>query len=105
LATSLRGTLFELPDAAFDLLSIACTFHTDGRTDGDITVQTCWDADRLDLGRAGIVIRPDRLCTMAARDPKRIAWADERSYEGFIPSLVMNEWGLDPCEFEPRRFS
>jgi uncharacterized protein len=104
-ARTLRGTLFELPDAAFDLLSIACEFHTDGRTDGEVTVQTCWDADRLDLGRAGIEVRPKKLCTMAARDPKRIAWAVQRSYEGFVPSLIMDEWGLDPMDFEPRRIS
>ena len=38
LAASLRGTLFDLPDADFDLLYQACADHTDGLTDADITV-------------------------------------------------------------------
>jgi uncharacterized protein len=29
----------------------------------NITVQTCWDADRLDLGRVGIKPDPKRLFT------------------------------------------
>jgi uncharacterized protein len=39
-------------------------------------VQTCWDADRLDLGRVGIIPRPDRLCTEEARDPVLFERAD-----------------------------
>src|SRR5262245_19305144 len=44
LAAELRGRLFELPDADFELLYRACEWHTEGRTDPDLTVQTCWDA-------------------------------------------------------------
>ena len=50
-AQSIRGVLLDATDAEMDLLMEACTYHSDGHTDGDITVQTCWDADRLDLGR------------------------------------------------------
>jgi uncharacterized protein len=46
---------------------------------GDITVLTCWDADRLDLGRVGIRPAAHRLCTDAARDPAMIEWAYRRS--------------------------
>ena len=28
--------------------------HSDGAVDVDPAIQTCWDADRLDLGRVGI---------------------------------------------------
>ena len=49
-ARTLRGTLFNLDDADFELLFEACRLHTDGLTEGDVTLQTCWDADRLDLG-------------------------------------------------------
>ncbi len=50
--------------------------------EGDVTVRTCWDADRLDLGQ--VEIRPDRryLCTEAARDPEVLAWAYCRSRSG-----------------------
>jgi uncharacterized protein len=78
-AQDLRGRSIDLEDAQFEMLTDACRYHTSGRTDGEITVQTCWDADRLDLGRVGILPDPRRLCTDAARDKKIIRWAYERS--------------------------
>jgi len=61
------------------LLCVACGGHTRGRTEADITVQVCWDADRLDLGRIGIRPVPERLCTEPARRAEFIAWAFRRS--------------------------
>lgn len=78
-ATTIRDPLIELDDAEFWLLYEACRDHTDGLTEADVTVQTCWDADRLDLGRAGIKPKPRRLCTDAARDPEIMKWAYDRS--------------------------
>jgi uncharacterized protein len=90
LAAALRGTLIHLPDEEFSLLQAACTDHTKGLTAADITIQTCWDADRLDLGRVGIVPDPARLCTAAARDPDLIRWAIERSRDGRARSFVQD---------------
>ena len=56
-ATSLRGKLFDIPDEQFDLLNYAICWHADGTTSDDPTIGTCWDADRLDLGR--VDIEPD----------------------------------------------
>src|SRR5512134_2068752 len=54
LALRLRGDgLFSLSDDEAELLALACRHHSDGLRDADVTVQTCWDADRLDLGRVG----------------------------------------------------
>ena len=78
-AAELRGTRFELSDTEFQLLALACEGHANGLIHGDITVQTCWDADRLDLGRVGIRPDPRRLCTAAARDPRMIEAAFARS--------------------------
>ena len=78
-ATSLQGSLLALSDSDLELLRFACEFHTDGLTEADITVQTCWDADRLDLGRIGIRPDPRRLCTFAAREPATIKWAFAKS--------------------------
>jgi uncharacterized protein len=50
---SMRGKLFDLEDGALDLLVYACTWHTDQKRSNDPTIGTCWDADRLDLGRVG----------------------------------------------------
>jgi uncharacterized protein len=73
------GVLFTLDDQGLTLLCHACTGHSDGLIEADITIQTCWDADRLDLGRVGFTPDPDKLCTTAARDPLMIEWAFNRS--------------------------
>lgn len=78
-AKSLFGTHIQLPDRQFDLLLQACGGHTISHTHHNITVQTCWDADRLDLGRVGIIPDPLRLCTTAAQDRGMIEWAYRRS--------------------------
>jgi uncharacterized protein len=96
LAATLRGRLFDLPDADFAVLYRACEWHTHGRTDPDVTVQTCWDADRLDLGRVGIVPSPRYLCTPAAKSPAVIDWAHLRSVGGYEPDFVASEWGVPP---------
>lgn len=53
-AASLRGRLFDLSDEHFERLHCACTWHTHGKLSDDPTMGTCWDVDRLDLGRIGI---------------------------------------------------
>lgn len=92
LARSLRGSLVHLDDHRFDLLFEACRLHTDGLTVGDPTLLTCWDADRLDLGRVGITPEPHRLCTDASRD--LLPWADHRAMSGHVPAAVLVGWGL-----------
>ena len=48
-------------------------------TEADVTVQTCWDADRLDLGRVGTTSKAEYLCTDAGKDPDMIGWAHGRA--------------------------
>ena len=91
-ARSLRGSLVHLDDARFELLFEACRLHTDGHTVGDSTLQACWDADRLDLGRVGITPKPHRLCIEAARS--LLPWAHERAASGHEPIGVLESWGL-----------
>lgn len=79
LARRLAGTAFQLDGAGLELLVDACHSHSDGLLQGDITMLTCWDADRLDLGRVGIKPRAEFLCTEAARDPALLEWAYQRS--------------------------
>lgn len=89
LARLYRGKYFELPDDEFDLLYTACSLHTRATTHADSTVRTCFDADRLDLARAGKTPDPKLLCTGAARDPKTIQWATQRSLTGFVPDNIL----------------
>ncbi len=87
LAKSLSGAAFDLSNEDFTLLETACAHHTDGLVNGDITVQTCWDADRLDLGRVGIIPDPKYLCTYAASKPEVLSWCNERSRILYEPDI------------------
>jgi uncharacterized protein len=78
-ARTLAGSMLAPSD--LELLATACRDHSKGFTEGDVTVTTCWDSDRLDLGRVGTKPRPHRLCTAAARDPAMIEWAYARSLQ------------------------
>ncbi len=91
---TLRGTFFDLTDEEFDMLYYACEKHTDGLTEADITIQTCWDADRLDLARANIMPKDIFLCTKEAKKQETIEWATKRSLVRFVPDLVYNNWKL-----------
>jgi uncharacterized protein len=79
LAVEVNDRLLHLKLDELRLLVAACEGHSSGRPGGNPTVQTCWDADRLDLGRVGIRPDPRRLCTPAAREPSVIDWAYARS--------------------------
>ncbi len=93
LAAAYRGDWFDLPGDDFDLLYAACVGHTDGGTDADVTIQVCWDSDRLDLGRVGTVPDPNRLYTPAAK--RLIKWADGKACFEVVPELVSKNWGID----------
>lgn len=94
LARDLRGRVYDLDDKGFVLLIQACDLHTEGYRDGDVTLRTCWDADRLDLARVGITPRREKLCTDGARNPDLLQWAIDRSKRFFVPDLILEEWGL-----------
>jgi uncharacterized protein len=87
-ARDLRAEWLDVNDEELELLVYACDHHTDGLTEADPTVQACWDADRLDLPRCGIRVRPDRLCTDTARGLATIAWAEERAVSDYRPDFV-----------------
>ena len=75
----LNGDLFSLDGTGLDMLIYACRHHSDGLVESDLTIRTCWDADRLDLGRVGIKPCASKLATLEARDPTMIEWAYRRS--------------------------
>ena len=94
-ARELRGQLLEVTDHEFNLLCRACEGHTHERTHPDVTIQTCWDSDRLDLGRVGITPHPDKLCTDAAKTKAMIQWADGRASFRIVPKFVIDDWGIE----------
>jgi len=91
-AQSLRGRYFELNDKDFHMLFEACRDHTMGHTKANITVQTCWDADRLDLARVGVVPNPKYLCTDAAKVSSLVTWATLRSLDRVMP-VTLKKYG------------
>ena len=66
--------LLNISDSQIDQLYRACAGHTGGRKPSDVTIATCWDADRLDIGRVGIDVNPAYLFSDEA---KRIAESGE----------------------------
>ena len=75
LVREMNGVLYRVSDGQVDLLAIACEGHSKGGLSNDVTVQVCWDADRLDLGRVGVRPDPRRLLTTVAADPAHIEFA------------------------------
>lgn len=75
----LNRDLLRLDPFGLDQLAYACRHHSDGLIEADVTVQTCWDADRLDLGRIGVRPDPLRLCTPDARQQEVLERALRRS--------------------------
>ena len=66
-AGELRNIHFQITDVQFDLLETACIWHTETTHHQDPTIGTCWDADRLDLGRVGIITDPKYMSTKLGR--------------------------------------
>jgi uncharacterized protein len=96
LAQRLRERL-GLDDGQFSELISACEFHTSGPgAEASVTVLTCLDADRLDIPRVGMSIRPDLLCTAAGRNPEMISWAGNRASSRVLPSVCAEEWDWRP---------
>ncbi len=62
------GVITELSPHEFEFLCEAMRLHSDGYTTGETVILACWDADRLDLARVGIVPEVPRLCTSPARN-------------------------------------
>lgn len=79
IAENIAGDLIDVSQSELDLLMEACRDHSDGHLTADVTVMTCWDADRLDLGRVGIKPDPNRLCSNTARSASILEAAYERS--------------------------
>lgn len=71
-----------LNENQFEKLFYACEHHTDGEPTNCGTSSTCWDADRLDIGRVGFVVDPKYL---ASQEAKRIARETDFGALGEVP--------------------
>lgn len=69
LIDTIRNTeLAALNDEQIAKLKRACELHTIQHKTGDITIDICFDADRMDLLRVGIMPSPDRMATKQGAD-------------------------------------
>ncbi len=62
----MNGQFFHLNDSQLDNLCFAIRHHSGGDVLTDPTVQTCWDSDRLDLGRVEIFPSPKFISDVAS---------------------------------------
>ena len=75
-ARKLHQTCFKLTDNQLELLCLAIAEHSRGTVHSNPTIQTCWDADRLDLGRVGIYPSPEHLSWEALKyTAQAYAWS------------------------------
>lgn len=66
---------FSLDDLRMDLLVTACKIHNGAGPQSEPTLAVCLDADRLDLGRVGIIPDSKLLSTATAKSiAARQAW-------------------------------
>lgn len=61
----------------------ACYGHTSEKFSSDLDIATCWDADRLDLYRVGLVPSPEYLSTDYGKEEDTIKSAQTRSWTLF----------------------
>ena len=60
--------LLEIDPEQFSTLKFAIKHHNDGLESSDPTIGVCWDADRLDLPRVGIVLSANMFSTQYGKD-------------------------------------
>jgi uncharacterized protein len=63
--------LLNATPAQMKLLDYAIRHHVDGDVSDDPTIGTCWDADRLDLGRVGIIPDERYMSTVRGKEHAR----------------------------------
>ena len=60
-------SVFAIDPGRFNLLKEAIRLHTSGLTTNEPTIGTCWDADRLDIGRVGMTPSAQYMSTEAGK--------------------------------------
>ena len=76
----------DITQEQFNKLYHACRMHTHERASDDATVNTCYDADRLDLGRVGIPLNPEKMATSFGKKLARAAHSQK------VSVYAMREW-------------
>ena len=67
-----ESVLGFLDDKQIGLLKEACALHTTCHRTGNPTIDACFDSDRLDLTRVGIIPDPDKMATKEGAEKARL---------------------------------
>lgn len=78
LAVADHGIRFSLLPEDLEKLVYALQLHNGGEVSDDLTVGTCWDADRMDLPRVGAQVDPEYMSTELG---KAYACIGEKAFE------------------------
>ena len=85
---SINENLLKLSDSKLEILITACAEHNSVIFHDNLTIQTCWDADRLDLLRAKIIPSPKYLNLETSKHDNTIEWANKRSSSNEISHIA-----------------
>jgi uncharacterized protein len=88
---------FDLSSYQMNVLRKALLYHSDGSISLDPTIGVCWDSDRLDLWRCGMIPEEDMLSTRAAK--RLIQWSQTVHNAHYSWKSILNEYNL----FFPKR--
>lgn len=81
----IRANVLALTDLQYDQLKLALRMHNrDNAASDDVTVQTCWDSDRLDLWRANIEPNPKYMFTREGKGQEMIEFAKKLNEEASV---------------------
>ena len=72
-------------DEQIEKLKRACELHTIEHRTGDITIDICFDADRMDLLRVGIVPLPERMATKRGAE-----LVSNPKYDDYYQKIISN---------------
>ena len=64
----IHGDEFEISELQLEVLLDAVRYHNDGLVSDDLNIGTCWDADRMDLPRVGIIPAARKMSTRHGKD-------------------------------------
>jgi len=84
----IAGSVLGLNPGDIALLSLACRDHTTVKETTNDVIGLCWDADRLDIGRVGIVPDPAFMTSRSAK-----AMAARANFEPLLSVKMMKELG------------
>lgn len=66
-AKSLRGVCYDMGQEDFDLLYTSIYFHSHPMVTNNASVGVCWDSDRIDLVRVGLIPKIEYMSTKSAK--------------------------------------